>query len=81
MTSLHLPEHLKLKGEENYTNWKELIVNIARGNGLAKYINDRCKRPECIDEFHEDYDEDKDGDKLRKYEAWEKGDAQMQLAI
>jgi hypothetical protein len=56
-TSLHFPEHLKLKSEENYTHWKELIVNIAQGNGLAKYINDRCKRPE-------NYDEAKDGDKL-----------------
>jgi hypothetical protein len=32
VTGLHLPDGMKLKGEENYQQWKEKIVNIAKSN-------------------------------------------------
>jgi hypothetical protein len=58
VTGLYLPDRIKLKGKENYQQWKEKIVNIAKSNQLGKYINDKCIPPLKIDEFNPKADQD-----------------------
>jgi hypothetical protein len=43
---------MKLKGEENYIAWKEVIEDIAIANGLRRYIYKKGKAPKYIDEFN-----------------------------
>ena len=54
-----LPDGMKLKGEENYTAWKEAIEDIAITNGLRRYIHKKGKAPEYMDEFDEKANETK----------------------
>ena len=51
-----LPESMKLKGEENYTIWKELIQNMAVANDLRQFIHEKGRVPKYIDEFDEKAD-------------------------
>jgi len=44
---------MKLKGEENYVAWKEVIEDITVANGLRRYIYKKGKAPKYIDEFDE----------------------------
>ena len=43
---------MKLKGEENYVAWKEVIEDIAVANGLRCYIYKKGKAPKYVDEFN-----------------------------
>ena len=43
-----LPNSMKLKKEENYIVWKEVIENIAVVNGLRCYIYIKGKVPKYI---------------------------------
>ena len=43
---------MRLKGEENYTVWKEAIKDIAVVNGLKQYIYEKGKAPKYMDEFN-----------------------------
>jgi len=43
---------MKLKGEENYIVWKEVIEDIAVVNGLKWYIYKKGKVPKYVDEFN-----------------------------
>ena len=54
-----LPDSMRLKGEENYTAWKEAIEDIAVANGLRRYIHKKGKAPEYMDEFNEKADKTK----------------------
>ena len=47
-----LPDGMRLKGEENYTAYKEVIEDITIINGLRQYIYKKGKVPEYIDEFN-----------------------------
>jgi hypothetical protein len=76
-TSLHLPASMKLKGEENYTVWKEQMMFLAKSNQLKKFISENAKKPDFVDED----DEKAVGDKLKEWQDWESGDARMMLAI
>ena len=62
-TSLTLLGAIKLKGEENWLLWKELIENLAKSNNLRKYIHEKGKAPEFANEF----DDDVDAEKLQKW--------------
>jgi len=43
---------MKLKGEENYIAWKEVIEDIAITNGLRWYIYEKGKAPKYVDKFN-----------------------------
>ena len=43
---------MKLKGEENYIIWKEVIEDIAVINKLKHYIYKKRKAPKYMDEFN-----------------------------
>ena len=43
---------MKLKGEENYIIWKEVIEDITVVNGLRRYIYKKGKVPKYADEFN-----------------------------
>jgi len=47
-----LPNGMKLKGEENYTAWKEIIKDIAVANRLRYYIHAKGKAPKYVDKFN-----------------------------
>ena len=47
-----LPDGIRLKGEENYTAWKEVIEDIAVANRLRHYIYKKGKVLKYIDEFN-----------------------------
>jgi hypothetical protein len=47
-----LPDSMKLKGEKNYTTWKEVIEDIAIINGLKQYIYKKRKAFKYIDKFN-----------------------------
>ena len=50
---------MKLKGEENYTAWKEAIEDIAVANRLRRYIYKKGKTPKYMDEFNKKADKTK----------------------
>ena len=52
-----LPDDMRLKGEENYTAWKEAIEDITVANGLRRFIHAKGKAPKYVDEFNEKADE------------------------
>jgi hypothetical protein len=54
---------MKLKGEENYNSWRAAIENIAKSNGLRRYIHKKGKAPKEVDEF----DDDVDPEELQKW--------------
>ena len=60
---LQLPEGMKLKGEENYNSWRAAIENMAKSNGLRRYIHEKGKAPKEVDEF----DDDVDPEELQKW--------------
>ena len=72
-----LPESMKLKGEENYTIWKELIQNMAVANDLRQFIHEKGRVPKYINEF----DEKADTARLAVWKAWEAGDSSMMIII
>jgi len=43
---------MKLKGEENYVIWKEVIEDIAVANRLRRYIYKKGKASEYVDKFN-----------------------------
>ena len=58
-TKNQLPKSIKLKGEENYVAWKEVIKDIAIANGLRRFIHTKRKAPEYVDEFNKKADQTK----------------------
>jgi hypothetical protein len=80
-TSIHIPEAMKLKGEENWIQWKEKIISITKASDIYKYIHPKAMlaKPEFVDE----YDDDSKATlaQLLAWKEWDKGDAQMQLAL
>ena len=75
--SLHLPASMKLKGEENYTIWKDQMLDLATSNQLKKYISEKARKPDFVDVD----DEKADAKKLEEWQSWEAGDAHMKLVI
>jgi hypothetical protein len=72
-----LPKGMKLKGEENYVAWKEAIEDLAVANGLRRYIHEKGKALEYIDEF----DKKANKAKLAAWLAWEARDSSMKIII
>ena len=72
-TSLTLPGALKLKGEENWLLWKEVMESLAQSNILHKYIHMKGKAPEYANKFNNNIN----ANKLQKWQEWEQGDARM----
>ena len=58
-------------------NFKEAIEDIAVANGLRRYIHEKGKAPEYVDEFDEKADETK----LAAWLTWEAGDSSMKIII
>ena len=76
--SLLLASNLKLRGEENYQQWKFTMENVARVHGLRKFYHPKAPAPPIfVDEFDEGVSE-KD---FQKYDEWAKGDSKMKLCI
>jgi len=80
-SSLTLPESIKLKGEENWTQWKDKITSIAKMNSLYKYVYEKAQnlKPNAVNEY--DSDLKATPEQLKAWKEWEQGDATMQLAI
>ena len=72
-----LPDSMKLRGEANYVAWKEAIEDMAVANGLRRFIHEKGRAPEYIDEF----DKKADKDKLSAWLAWEAGDSSIKIII
>lgn len=74
-----MQESQRLKGESNYMQWKVDIINIAKSNGLLRYISPEAKKfkPKEV----QIWDEKASEESIKKWEAWESGDSTMQLAI
>jgi hypothetical protein len=45
-----LSNRMRLNGEENYAAWKEAVEDLAKANGLRKFIYKRGKAPEEANE-------------------------------
>ncbi|KAI0993905.1 hypothetical protein K3495_g14279, partial [Podosphaera aphanis] len=77
-SSASLPTAYRLKGEENYAQWKFDIENIARVHGLRKYYHPKSPAPpKVVDEF----DDDASAEDIKAYDEWARGDAKMKLII
>jgi hypothetical protein len=72
-----LPNSMRLKGEENYIAWKEVIKDLVVANSLRHFIHKKGKAPKYIDEFDEKANEIK----LAVWQAWETGDLSMKIII
>lgn len=76
--SLLLASNLKLRGEENYQQWKFTMENVARVHGLRRFYHPKApKPPKFVDEFDEGVSEEE----FQKYDEWAKGDSKMKLCI
>ncbi|KAI0998951.1 hypothetical protein K3495_g9245 [Podosphaera aphanis] len=77
-SSALLPTTYRLRGEENYAQWKFDIENIARVHGLRKYYHPKSPAPpKVVDEF----DDDASPEDIQAYDNWARGDAKMKLII
>ena len=73
-----LPSVHRLRGEENFQQWKYDIENIARVHGLRKFYHPKASAsPKVVDEF----DEDASSEEIKAYDAWARGDSKMKLCI
>ncbi|KAI1005623.1 hypothetical protein K3495_g2592 [Podosphaera aphanis] len=77
VAALQLPPYLKLKGEENYEQWKNNMENIALANNLEDYISDEIEEPPHVS-IKERFAK-REAFEMRK--QWLAGDARMKLAI
>jgi hypothetical protein len=73
----NLLENMKLRGEENYIQWKTAMEDLADANDLVRFVHPKGKAPPQADEF----DEKVDIEKLATWKAWKAGDASMKLII
>ncbi|KAI0991814.1 hypothetical protein K3495_g16373, partial [Podosphaera aphanis] len=77
-SSLMLASNLRLKGEDNYQDWKYNIENIARVHGLRRYYHPKAPAPpKFVDEFDDGVTE-KD---IIAFDSWARGDSKMKLCI
>ncbi|OWP01747.1 hypothetical protein B2J93_2339 [Marssonina coronariae] len=76
---LILPEAQKLKGVENYDQWRDTIINIAKIYGIAKHlhIKSRTHAPIEVDEW----DPSVSTTALNNWKKWDSEESQMKLAI
>jgi hypothetical protein len=73
----NFPESMKLRGEENYIQWKTAMEGLADANDLIRFVHLKGKAPPQADEL----DEKVDTEKLATWKAWKAGDASMKLII
>ncbi|KAI0999916.1 hypothetical protein K3495_g8280, partial [Podosphaera aphanis] len=76
--SLLLASNLKLRGEENYQQWKFTIENLARVHGLRRFYHPKAPAPP---NFVDEFDESISVEDFRKYDDWARGDSKMKLCI
>jgi hypothetical protein len=53
------------------------IEDMAKSNGLRRYIHEKGRAPKEVDEF----DNDVDSEELQQWLTWEAGDASIKLII
>ena len=80
-TSIHILEAIKLKGKENQIQQKEKIISITKASDIYKYIHPKAMltKPEFVDEYNDD--SKATPAQLLAQKEWDKGNAQMQLAL
>lgn len=79
MSSLHLPKHLHLKGEDNFLVWRTHIINVAKSNNLELYISQRHQK---LKPKYVDFDDmEASAEEYEAWSNWDKGDAKMKMAI
>lgn len=76
--SMMLASNLRLRGEDNYQQWKYNIENMARVNGLRKYYHPKAPAPP---KFVDEFDDDVSPKDIMAYDEWARGDSKMQLCI
>ena len=69
---------MKLRGEENYQQWKNTIENVARVHGLRKFYHSKAPLPP---KFVDEFDDGVSQKEFLEYDDWAKGDAKMKLCI
>ena len=79
INSLNLPDATKLKGADNYQQWKDKVTNIAKSNWIAKFLHEKSRThaPKELDEW----DNNASPTELKRWQDWDAGERQMQLVI
>jgi hypothetical protein len=52
----NLLENMKLRGEENYIQWKTMMEDLVDANDLIRFVHLKGKAPPQADEFDEKVD-------------------------
>jgi hypothetical protein len=73
--SIYILEAMKLKGEENWIQWKEKIISIAKASDIYKYIYPKAMltKPEFVNEYDDDLKATPA--QLLAWKEWDKGNA------
>ncbi|KAG4426994.1 hypothetical protein IFR05_017523, partial [Cadophora sp. M221] len=78
-TSLSLQDTFKLKGIENYPEWRDKVMNIAESNDISKFVDPESKNhtPKEVGEW----DTTSTKGEKEEWKEWKAGEAKMKLAI
>ena len=76
--SLYLSSNLKLTGEENYSTWKNSIINLALIHDLSDHFHPLAPEPPAKINI---FDKKLKAEDIEEYKAWAKKDAKMKLII
>lgn len=76
---LTLQDAHKLKGIENYPEWRDKVLNIAESNDISKFVDPESKNhiPKEVGEW----DSKASKDEREIWKEWKAGEARMKLAI
>ena len=80
ISSLQLPSYQKLKGVENYDEFKQNMMNLAISAGLEKYYITDPTRPKPKEITAENY-KDSTRDERLDWDDWKTGDAKAKLVL
>src|ERR1700709_1989571 len=79
-SSLQLPTYQRLKGRENYPEWKKNFLNLAKSAGMSKYFIDDPLRPKPKKITIENVREATRDERL-DWDDWEAGEAKAILML
>lgn len=77
-SSMILAQNLRLRGEDNYQQWKYNMENLARVHGLRKYFHPHAPAPP---KFVDEFDEKASAEDIIAFDMWARGDSKMKLCI
>ena len=77
-SSIILAQNLRLRGEDNYQQWRYNKENIARVHDLRKYFHPNAPAPP---KFVDEFDSKASADDIKAFDEWARGDSKMKLCI